>query len=203
MQGDGPGLGEGSVIPMNLLQGDLDSAGRADGPSPGSGKQPFSLMIPNKDKRAERMGTGTGGPHPRKSWSPGMLPCVSLLGTTGMVSAELQLESSCQLFFQQLPGVHILSLPLPCLRRNQEPSQPWGCTGGSCLEVHHPQAKGKRKRITVIKNTERIFKPRALPGLGWRQEQGHEEWGGVVQHARVAGTSRQGRAGIGKNNLFH
>lgn len=55
-RGDGPGLGEGSVIPMNLLQGDLDSAGRADGPSPGSGKQPFSLMIPNKDKRAERIG---------------------------------------------------------------------------------------------------------------------------------------------------
>lgn len=52
--GEGPGLGESSVIPMNLLQGDLSSAGRADGPDPG--KQPFSLMIPNKDKRAERIG---------------------------------------------------------------------------------------------------------------------------------------------------
>lgn len=65
-RGDGPGLGEGSIIPMNLLQGDLDSAGRADGPGPGSGKQPFSLMIPNKDKRAERIGDRPRGPTPKE-----------------------------------------------------------------------------------------------------------------------------------------
>lgn len=58
--GEGLGLGEGSIIPMNLLQGDLGSTRRADGPSPGSGKQPFSLMIPNKDKRAENRGQVQG-----------------------------------------------------------------------------------------------------------------------------------------------
>lgn len=78
---------------MNLLQGDLDSAGRADGPGPGSGKQPFSLMIPNKDKRAERIGDRRGGPAPWKGWSPGMLPCLPAL-TTGMGGTELQLPSS-------------------------------------------------------------------------------------------------------------
>lgn len=41
---------------MNWLQEDLASARGADGPSPGSGKQPFSLMICNKDKRAREMG---------------------------------------------------------------------------------------------------------------------------------------------------
>lgn len=92
-RGDGPGLGEGSVIPMNLLQGDLDSAGRADGPGPGSGKQPFSLMIPNKDKRAERIGDRRRGPAPWKGWSPGMLPCLPA-PTTGTGGTELQLHSS-------------------------------------------------------------------------------------------------------------
>lgn len=61
------GLGEGCVIPMNLLQGDLGSANGADGRS--LRKQPFSLMIPNKDKRAGRNGASA---RPR-SRSPGML----------------------------------------------------------------------------------------------------------------------------------
>lgn len=130
-RGDGPGLGEGSVIPMNLLQGDLDSAGRADGPGPGSGKQPFSLMIPNKDKRAERIGDRSRGPTARKSWSPGMLPCVSLLWTTGTVSTELQLHSFWPTFFPAASWPPHASSASPCLRRKQEPSQRWGCT--SCM----------------------------------------------------------------------
>lgn len=75
--GEGLGLGEGSVIPMNLLQGDLGSTGRADGSSPSSGKQPFSLMIPNKDKRAERTRDRHRVPTPAEVLLPrGMLsPC--------------------------------------------------------------------------------------------------------------------------------
>lgn len=95
-RGEGPGLGKGRVIPMNLLQGDLGSAGRADGPGPssGSGKQPFSLMIPNKDKRAERIGDSR---RLRRSWSrldAGMLTHLCPLRTTGRAGTELQLCSS-------------------------------------------------------------------------------------------------------------
>lgn len=75
--------------------------------------------------------------------------------------------------------------------------------GGSWPEVHQTEGKGRRKHTIIIKNIERIFKPSALPGIGGRWEQGQQEWGVVVQHAHVAGTSRHSRAGVGKNNLFH
>lgn len=42
-----------------------------------------------------------------------------------------------------------------------------------------------------------------LEGWRWRQEHRHQEWGRVVEHAHVVGTSQHSRAGIGKNNLFH
>lgn len=70
MWGEGLGLREGSIIPMNLLQEDLGSAERADGSGPGSGKQPFSLMISNKDKRAERIGDRRSAPAPVEDLLP-------------------------------------------------------------------------------------------------------------------------------------
>lgn len=106
-RGDGPGLGEGSVIPMNLLQGDLGSAGRADGPGPGSGKQPFSLMIPNKDKRAERIGDRRRGPTPTEVLVPRdaavCLPAPDHRHGQHRTAAPQLVPT----FFQQLPGPHI------------------------------------------------------------------------------------------------
>lgn len=112
MWGEGLGLREGSIIPMNLLQEDLGSAERADGSGPGSGKQPFSLMISNKDKRAERIGDRRSAPAPVEGLLPsGMLTSVSLLCTMGMASTELQLHGSRQIIscsFLPSPG----SLPI-------------------------------------------------------------------------------------------
>lgn len=112
-RGDGPGLGEGSVIPMNLLQGDLGSAGRADGPGPGSGKQPFSLMIPNKDKRAERIGDRHRGPTPTEVLVPRdaavCLPAPDHRHGQHRTAAPQLVPT----FFQQLPGPHIPPLPPP------------------------------------------------------------------------------------------
>jgi len=133
--GEEPGLGEGSVIPMNLLQGDLGSAGRADGPGPG--KQPFSLMIPNKDKRA-----GSIGDRPR---SPGVTQgCsrASLLtldhGHSRHPSAAPRLAVT---FFWQLPG------PLPITPLEDKPRAtptPAPCEGGSWPPAH-PRAKKQEK----------------------------------------------------------
>lgn len=123
--GEGPGLGEGSVIPMNLLQGDLSSAGRADGPDPG--KQPFSLMIPNKDKRAERIGDKHKGLAPAEVPVPrGMQGCSCASPCSGSRAWPAPNRGSMARanFFPATSHPRQAPSPSPCLRTNHEPPQP-------------------------------------------------------------------------------
>lgn len=154
-RGEGPGLGEGSVIPMNLLQGDLGSAGRADGPSPSSGKQPFSVMIPNKDKRAERIGDRRRGPAPTEVPVPGGMQGCSRKSPCSGPQAWPAPNCSSMAHANFVPGASCPPTQAPssspCFRTSHKPPQPRGHAG--CMGVSRPwvhsEAKSRRK-CTII-----------------------------------------------------